>query len=106
MYVYPYIGSGANWTSVNDYMYLNCSRYWWSNFLYINNIVPWSQNDECIAWVWYLANDMQFFIVSPFLIYLYCRSRKLGYGMLSGLIVITSIIPFAISMAYGIPGVI
>jgi len=38
----------------------NCEKYWWSNILYINNFWPTDFNAECIAWVWYLANDMQF----------------------------------------------
>ena len=35
--------------------------------------------DACFGWVWYLANDMQFFIVSPVLVLAYCINRKFGY---------------------------
>ncbi|XP_033118038.1 nose resistant to fluoxetine protein 6-like [Anneissia japonica] len=47
-----------------------CQDYWWTNLLYINNLYPSSIAEECLAWGWYLANDMQFFIISPFVIYL------------------------------------
>jgi peptidoglycan/LPS O-acetylase OafA/YrhL len=23
----------------------------------LNNLVPWSSNDTCLPWTWYLAND-------------------------------------------------
>lgn len=106
IFIYPYIGSGANWTTVKSYFSKNCSWYWWSNFLFINNIVPWSENDECMAWVWYLANDMQFFLVSPFIIFAYCKSWKLGYSILTTAIIATCVIPFVLSMVYKIPATI
>ncbi len=50
-----------------------CSKYWWTNLIYINNLYPWKLNDECLAWGWYLANDMQFYIIAPtMLISAYC----------------------------------
>lgn len=39
-----------------------CDRYWWRNFLYINNLFP--RKEMCLSWSWYLSNDMQFFVVS------------------------------------------
>ena len=47
--------------------------------LFINNIVPWRMGDQCIGWVWYLANDFQFFLISPVIIWMYCKFRKGGY---------------------------
>ena len=50
----------------------NCESYWWTNLLYINNFYPTKFDDQCMGWAWYLANDMQFFVISPlFLILLY-----------------------------------
>ncbi|XP_046563521.1 nose resistant to fluoxetine protein 6-like [Haliotis rubra] len=40
-----------------------CRSNWWTNLLYINNIY---KNDEmCLGWSWFLANDMQFHVVAP-----------------------------------------
>ncbi|XP_033118071.1 nose resistant to fluoxetine protein 6-like [Anneissia japonica] len=47
-----------------------CQDYWWTNLLYINNLYPQPIQKQCLDWGWYLANDMQFFIISPFIIYL------------------------------------
>ena len=45
-----------------------CSKYWWTNLLYINNFYPWKMGDECFGWAWYLANDMQFYIIAPLML--------------------------------------
>ena len=46
-----------------------CYKYWWTNLLYINNLYPWKLKDECMRWTWYLANDMQFYIISPLILF-------------------------------------
>ena len=45
-----------------------CKKYWWTNLLYFNNLYPWKQNDQCIGWTWYLANDMQFYVIAPLIL--------------------------------------
>ena len=52
----------------NGVAWKNCEQYWWTNLLYINNLYPDKLNDECMNWSWYLANDMQFFVISPLII--------------------------------------
>ena len=34
-----------------------CSKQWIWHLLFLNNMVPWSAKDNCMAWTWYLAND-------------------------------------------------
>lgn len=45
-----------------------CQKTWYVNLLYLNNLWP-RQGDvdamNCMGHTWYLANDMQFFIISP-----------------------------------------
>ncbi|KAH8395608.1 hypothetical protein KR222_003309, partial [Zaprionus bogoriensis] len=48
-----------------------CRIYWWRNILYINNFFP--QHEMCMMWSWYMANDMQFYVMSVLLLAL---SRK------------------------------
>ncbi|XP_039315271.1 nose resistant to fluoxetine protein 6 isoform X2 [Solenopsis invicta] len=45
-----------------------CAKYWWRNFLYINNLFDY--NTMCMSWSWYLASDMQFFIIGQALLIL------------------------------------
>ncbi|CAL1277758.1 unnamed protein product, partial [Larinioides sclopetarius] len=54
-----YTGSGPIWP---DYVTNPiCKETWWWYLLYINNFL--SHQKMCMIWCWFLATDMQFFIV-------------------------------------------
>ena len=66
-----HLGDGSTWilaTGPDSALQKNCERYWWTNLLYINNLYPWKLGDECLGWSWYLANDMQFYVIAPLII--------------------------------------
>ena len=71
-----YIGYGPYWV-VGDGLFSDCKDYWYTNFLFLNNFIPNGKGSGCLGWTWYLANDMQFFLVSPIILYFYCKSHKL-----------------------------
>lgn len=71
----------------------NCAKYWWRNLLYINNLfgrdaivrahlikilkIRDIQNFskifivlQCMSWSWYLACDMQFYVIAMMLLIL------------------------------------
>jgi peptidoglycan/LPS O-acetylase OafA/YrhL len=52
-----------------------CSKNWIWHLLFINNLIPWSSHDNCMSWTWYLANDMQFYLLVPLLANLFYRRR-------------------------------
>ena len=83
----PHVGSGPLWffDQVN-----NCEKYWWTNILYINNFYPIAAQDECYQVTWYLANLMQFYIISPIFLLLLYHSWKIGFVTIGG-IMLTSI---------------
>ena len=54
--------------SKTDLFLKPCYDSWWSTLIYINNFYP--DNGGCVDWTWYLANDMQFYIISPGIILL------------------------------------
>ncbi|KAJ8042096.1 Nose resistant to fluoxetine protein 6 [Holothuria leucospilota] len=62
----PYFGHGpyAQNLGVREF----CPKYWWANLLYISNFYPVYSAEMCMGWVWYLANDMQFYIISPLIL--------------------------------------
>ncbi|KAG1681479.1 Nose resistant to fluoxetine protein 6 [Nymphon striatum] len=63
--LFPYLASGPFWRS--DGMEVDyCKDTWWTNLLYINNFVHSSK--MCMGWTWYLANDMQFYVISPLIL--------------------------------------
>ena len=59
------VGAGFNYGSL---IAAGCPKYWWTNFLYINNFYPWMFSDGCFNWSWYLANDMQFYVIAPLML--------------------------------------
>lgn len=66
---------GPIYSTTND-----CRKYWWTNLLYINNFYPkYGSETNCMGWGWYLANDMQFYMVlSPIIIILIHKNWKIG----------------------------
>ncbi|KAJ8300277.1 hypothetical protein KUTeg_021796 [Tegillarca granosa] len=74
--------------------YNQCTKYWWRNLLYIQNFFP------CMAWSWYLANDMQFFIISPLILIPLYRKPLIGYVVLGVLFLEQFIFRGVISVYY------
>ena len=66
-YLFIHLAAGP-FMSLNDPLGPPCSKYWWTNLLYINNFYPWKMGDECFGWAWYLAIDMQFYIIAPLML--------------------------------------
>nr|XP_002741292.1 PREDICTED: nose resistant to fluoxetine protein 6-like [Saccoglossus kowalevskii] len=81
-YLLPYIGDGP-YQAMNSVIEDPCKTNWWTNLLYINNLVPWPGMEQCYGVAWYLANDMQFHVVSPIIIILLVRWRYSGFGLLT-----------------------
>ena len=87
-----------------------CKTHWWTNLLYINNMYPYYGNlgTTCIGWSWYLANDMQFYVVfGPILILAFSykgRMKHLGVILASVLIFAGIVVRGFLIWYYGIYG--
>ncbi|KAM9971734.1 hypothetical protein ACTFIW_011717 [Dictyostelium discoideum] len=90
MWVAPMIGSGPIFYQYSQFTNLGCSSSWWTNFLYFNNLYS-TLATECYAVSWYLANDMQFFLLTPFILILF-RKWKLGGWLLTLSLIFASVI--------------
>ncbi|KAL6253555.1 hypothetical protein P5V15_012740 [Pogonomyrmex californicus] len=69
--------------------YETCTKYWWRNLLYINNL--FGLEEMCMSWSWYLANDMQFFIIAIIVlmlstVYFYAAAVLLGILLIGSVI--------------------
>ena len=65
----PLISDGPLWRKVIDSEVALCNGInWIFPLLYLNNFYP-NLLDSCMGWTWYLANDMQFFLISPIFIF-------------------------------------
>ena len=81
-----------------------CSKYWWTNLIYINNIYPWKLNDECMSWSWYLANDMQFFVLAPLIIFPIYYLLPIGLAVAGAMLLIAFTITAALVGVYNFQG--
>lgn len=50
--LYKYFGSGPFWPEVSD---VNCYSSWWTNLLYVNNIVN-QDSMVILVWFWRIAS--------------------------------------------------
>jgi peptidoglycan/LPS O-acetylase OafA/YrhL len=86
----PHLGHGPFW-----YQWISllqpCHDYGWTNVLFVNNFFPWnlSTTETCLYHTWYLAVDMQLFLVAPFLVFWYQFNPIHGRRMVSVLWVIS-----------------
>ncbi|RUS73914.1 hypothetical protein EGW08_018319, partial [Elysia chlorotica] len=64
--LHQFCGQGPLWETVQPSDKVFCEKNWWTNLLYVNNLVH--TKEPCFAHTWYLANDMQFFVVAPLMI--------------------------------------
>lgn len=86
-----------------------CNKNWWTNLLFINNFYPHDGNlsDECLGWSWYLAVDMQLFIIA--LIPLTLLGFKDKGRKIAGLVIIciaiaaSIVVPFVLTYEYHLP---
>merc|ERR1719342_1347877 len=67
-----------------------CEKNWWKNLLYVQNFLS---EEPCLGVTWYLANDFQFFIISPPIIWSLWRFPIFGLILSGALTVAATILP-------------
>ncbi|XP_055537122.1 uncharacterized protein LOC129725377 isoform X2 [Wyeomyia smithii] len=77
---------------------LRCQRYWWRNVLYIQNL--FDIDDLCLNWTWSLACEMQYYIISVALLFVYARNTELGKSIYVLSAVATFVFNMAITLMY------
>ncbi|KAI1289480.1 Nose resistant to fluoxetine protein 6 [Halotydeus destructor] len=89
-YLLPLTGSGPEFHHVMDPVVKGCKDQWWVNFLYLNNYV--GMDNICLWHTWYLANDMQYHIVSLLVVLPLFKSRLVGISMSIFLLILGTIV--------------
>ncbi|XP_055338678.1 nose resistant to fluoxetine protein 6-like [Paramacrobiotus metropolitanus] len=80
-----------------------CKSYWWSNILYINNFFPVYRKGQCMNWTWFLALDMQFFIITPIIVFIMYKSYRAGAAIVGVIVVACVATTMAIIGSYNLP---
>lgn len=73
----PYWSDGPYWPIYQDFVISRCSTGWWYTILYVQNLVDPSH--LCMGWSWYLADDMQYYVLSPIVLIAYWKNKYLGW---------------------------
>ena len=100
IYIFPRLSSGPIFYQSQKLANL-CKEYWYKNLLFFNNF-NMSPADECNGWTWYLANDMQFFLLSPFILIPFCLRQVYGYIITLSLMGCSFIVQFIVVYHYGL----
>lgn len=78
-----------------------CASGWYYNVLYINNFAYEIEDDSadklCMGWTWYMANDMQFFVITPFLLGALYFSTIGGLLVCGGFLIAATATPFILT---------
>ncbi|GAB0097138.1 O-acyltransferase like protein [Sergentomyia squamirostris] len=78
--------------------HITCHKFWWRNILYINNWFPF--HELCMIWSWYLANDMQFYIIAVLLLIFASRHFKTSAAITLGILFVSWVTAATISLHY------
>lgn len=72
------LGDGPFWALQGDSA--ECAKSWWVEILYVQNFM-WLARPEysqCLPHLWYLSNDMQFYLCAPLLVFPFVVYKAAG----------------------------
>lgn len=73
-------------------LFLRCENYWWSQLLFIGNIIPYFEenNGGCFFWAWTFYIDFQLYLLIPLYVIVFMKAPKLGIALHVSIIVLSS----------------
>jgi peptidoglycan/LPS O-acetylase OafA/YrhL len=90
--VAPHLGGGPFWYQWEPLLE-SCRRFGWTNLLFVNNFFPWNlaNTETCFYHSWYLAVDVQLFVLAPLLVSWYRQNKRTGQ-LATGLLLLLSVV--------------
>lgn len=77
--ILPQFIIGVGGYNYKDIVDSDCNDTWWSNIIFLNNFLPVGKTSACFGYSWYLAVDMQCFLLLPILVIIYYKNRRAGW---------------------------
>ncbi|KAI3661316.1 hypothetical protein MP638_005753 [Amoeboaphelidium occidentale] len=108
-FLFPLMGNGPVWFKQVDSVESTCSRFWWTNLLYINNFYPTETKDVCVPWSWFMSINFQLYLLLPlFIVPLWFGKCWKYFGFLALILAIiaASCTSALLTMKYSIPTVL
>ncbi|KAJ8911703.1 hypothetical protein NQ315_013165, partial [Exocentrus adspersus] len=93
-----HLSIGPIWNIVVGNEFLRCRKNWWTNILYMNNIID--KTNMCLPQTWYLALDTQYFIFLLLIIMFMKKYPKLVWPILGSLLSLNIIASFIQNYIY------
>ncbi|CAI2360836.1 unnamed protein product [Moneuplotes crassus] len=95
---FEFMGSGPLWKPFVDQESANCRKSWWVNIVFMTS---WYNSPRCFGQLWYLSNEMTYFLLVPFIVLAYLNSKLIGYIVIGFFNLISVILPFVFSHIRG-----
>ena len=96
--LWPYLSNGPFYLQETDQY---CSENWWTNLIYLNNFI--GSTRMCLGWSWYLAVDMQLFLIAPFAVYLFTKRPRLAVSIAVVLLILQSVVAAVLTVIFDLP---
>ncbi|KAB0798816.1 hypothetical protein PPYR_06696 [Photinus pyralis] len=93
-----YVSFGPVWLETVGLLTNNCPSEWWKNLLYVQNYNElWNM---CVPEGWYLAVDMQLYLLSPILLLGLRKMPKVALSGMGVLIILSAVTCFGLSWIF------
>ncbi len=76
-----------------------CEDQWQYCFLFMNNFMS-KFYGACMAWLWYVQNDMQFFLLAPLIMLIFSRGKRWGFFVIVSLCIVSLAVQTSIISYY------
>ncbi|CAG5047468.1 unnamed protein product [Parnassius apollo] len=99
-----HMSDGPLWIPLVEAECQHCRDKWWSQFLYINNFIE--PDKKCLIQTWFLAVDMQLYVLACFLALTLGRSPRKAVKVLSFLLVCAIVANFVIAYNWNLKAIL